>query len=81
VPNQQGIHVRPAQQIAEVATRFKSEIIIRRGQEDFDAKSTMRLLELAAQKGTRLSIRACGEDAEEAVAALIALVESGFGEE
>ena len=81
VPNPQGVHARPAHLIAEVANRFASDVSIRRGAEKpVNAKSTIQLLTLIAEKGSALTVRACGADAEAAVAAVADLVASGFDE-
>ncbi len=80
VPNPQGLHARPAVMIAKVASGYKSQIRLRRGNVAVDAKSTLKVLELAAPIGTRLVFSARGADAQQAVEALVALVERGFDE-
>ncbi|MCD6497400.1 MAG: HPr family phosphocarrier protein [Deltaproteobacteria bacterium] len=72
------LHVRPATLIAQCAQKFTSSISIVRDSDEVNGKSAMELLMLAAGSGTNLIIRAEGPDAEEAVAALVALVERGF---
>jgi phosphocarrier protein len=76
VANELGLHARPAGRFAALAARFDSEILVGRGGEWVDARSVLSLLSLAAGKGTRLRLRAVGADADEAVAALGALLES-----
>jgi phosphocarrier protein HPr len=71
-----GLHARPAGRFATLAARFESEISVARGSEWVDARSVLSLLSLAAGPGTRLRLRAVGPDAEEAVRALGALLES-----
>ncbi len=80
VPNPQGIHARPATLIAKVAGAFKSQVTVARDNTVVNAKSTLQVLTLVAEKGARLVVRACGEDAQEAVEALVALVRRGFDE-
>ena len=81
VPNPQGVHARPAHLIAEVANRFASDVGIRRGDDrPVNAKSTIQLLTLLAEKGSVLTVRAGGADAEAAVAAVVDLVARGFDE-
>ena len=70
-----GLHARPAGQFVALADRFHAEIQVGRGEEWVDGRSVLSLLSLAAGKGTRLSVRAEGPDAREAVAALGALLE------
>jgi phosphocarrier protein len=76
VANELGLHARPAGRFAALAARFDAEITVGRGGEWVDARSVLSLLSLAAGKGTRLRLRAVGADADEAVAALGALLES-----
>lgn len=80
VPNPQGFHVRPAQKVAGVAGRYDSEVVLRLGDQDVNAKSTVHLMLLSAVQGTPFVIRARGEDAAAAVAAVAALFAEGFGE-
>lgn len=82
--NYLGLHARPAMQFVDTANQFQSEIIVHKGGEDpasVDGKSIMAMLTLAATQDTPLKIEANGADAEAAVKALVALIESKFGEE
>jgi phosphotransferase system HPr (HPr) family protein len=68
-------------QFVDVSNRFQSEITVNNGQVAVDGKSIMQISTLYATCGTRLKIRAQGEDAEKAVEALRELVEViKFGE-
>ena len=49
--------------------------------EGINAKSIIRILSLNATMGTQIEISATGEDEEAAVQTLVALIDSGFGEE
>ena len=80
VANRQGIHMRPATALINLANEFGAEIEISSGDRKVNAKSIMEVLTLGATKGTALEIRAEGEDAEQAVAAIAELIEGGFGE-
>ena len=81
VVNQLGMHARAAARFVHLATRFESQIKVARDSREMDGKSIMGLLLLAAARGSRITITADGADETEAVAALSALVESGFGED
>ena len=70
-----GLHARPAGRFAALATRFDAEISVGRDGEWVDARSVLSLLSLAASTGTLLRIRATGNDAQQAVDALGALLE------
>lgn len=81
IPNRMGLHARPAAELVRRAGTFASEIRVAKGQVEVNAKSIMGVLMLAAEQGSTLRFEAEGEDAEEAVEALVKLVESGFGED
>ena len=80
VVNKYGLHARPAMQLVETANRFASAIEISKGALTVDAKSIMSVMRLAATQGTVLKVVADGEDADEAVAAMVELIHHGFGE-
>lgn len=75
-----GLHARPAVKMAKLAKRFEASIEITAEQDGrwVNAKSTNSLMKMKAQSGADLHIRATGEDADHAVAQLIALIERNF---
>ncbi len=75
IKNPQGLHMRPAMQFVDLANRFAAQVLVSNGQATADGKSIMQMSMLAATCGTRLTIRATGEDADKAVDALRDLVE------
>lgn len=79
--NRLGMHARAAGKLRNLAAQFKCQIKLVKGRIEADAKSILGLMALEASKGTDLVIRAWGEDAEEAVRALAALIEDRFGED
>jgi phosphocarrier protein len=81
VVNALGLHARAAARFVHVATRFESQIRVGRDTKVMDGKSILGILLLAASRGTMLTVSATGVDETDAVNTLIALVESGFGEE
>jgi phosphocarrier protein len=81
VVNQLGIHARAAAKFVHLATRFQSQVRVVRDGRQMDGKSIMGILLLAAACGSRITVTAEGADEQAAVAALTALVESGFGED
>ena len=81
VRNRAGIHARPAASIVKVANKFKSEITIKKEDDEINAKSIMGIITLAAVFQTELKIIAEGEDEEAAVDALYNLFENKFEEE
>ena len=75
-----GMHLRPADLLVRTAGQFESDIrIVHRG-EQFDAKSMLSVMTLAAEQGTELEIRASGADAEQALDAIEDLFQRGFDE-
>ena len=67
-------------QLVELANGFSSKVEITNSTLTVDAKSIMSVMRLGAAQGIVLTIRAEGDDAEQAVAALAKLIEEGFGE-
>ena len=81
VVNQLGMHARAAAKFVHLAARFESKIRVARQGREVDGKSIMGILLLAAARGSSISITADGADEQEAVDALVTLVETGFGED
>ncbi len=81
VVNQLGMHARAAARFVHLATRYQSRVKVARHGREMDGKSILGLLLLAAAQGTTLTISADGADEQHAVAALVQLVQSGFGED
>jgi phosphocarrier protein HPr len=80
IVNAKGLHARAAAKVAKLAVQFKSEITVARNDTTVSARSIMGLMMLAAGKGSEIEIAARGPDAEAALAAMVALIEGGFGE-
>ena len=81
IQNELGLHARAATKFVQLASKFSAcSINVTKGDNEVNGKSILALLTLMAPKGTTLTIRARGDRAEDAVAALAALVEDKFGE-
>lgn len=82
VVNATGLHARPASDFIREAAKYQSDITIQRAGSETaaNAKSIIFLLSLGLAQGTQIIISAEGEDERAAVDALVALVDSGFGE-
>ena len=78
--NKNGLHARPAAEIVKLAAKYKSEITISRDGTEVNGKSIMGVMMLAAEQGATLTLRARGPDENEAVDALVQLIDGGFGE-
>jgi phosphocarrier protein HPr len=79
--NQLGMHARAAAKFVHLATRFTARVRVGREHREMDGKSIMGILLLAAARGSTITISADGSDERDAVDALVALVQSGFGED
>ncbi len=79
--NRLGMHARAATKLVQLAQKFKSKIVLIVNSMEADAKSILGLLILAAPMGTKVKVRAEGEDEREAVEAIVKLIEEKFGEE
>lgn len=84
VINASGLHARPASLFVKEAKAFASRICIQNlrtpAEKPANAKSIISVLALGMAQGTDVEITADGPDEESAVNALIALIDSGFGE-
>ncbi|KXZ39518.1 phosphocarrier protein [Alkalithermobacter thermoalcaliphilus JW-YL-7 = DSM 7308] len=80
IVNASGLHARPAGMFVKKASEFKSSVEIEFNGKKINAKSIMGVMSLGLAKGNEIKIIANGEDAQSALDALVALVESGFGE-
>ena len=81
IRNKLGLHARPAAQFVKLSARFRSDVLVSRDDVEVNGKSIMGVMMLAAEFGAKIVLRAVGEDAEEAVRELAALVERGFDED
>ncbi len=78
VTNKFGIHARPAAKLVECASGFKSEITINKEGMLVNAKSIMELMTLGAACGTELTVKCCGDDAQEACSSISELLAGNF---
>lgn len=80
IVNPLGMHARPAAEFVKVANRFRSNVDVRKDHVAVNGKSILGMMTLAAECGSFVVIKTDGADAEEAMAALLALVADGFHE-
>lgn len=81
VQNRAGIHARPSTLIAQAANKFSSNIVIIKGEKEYNAKSVIGVMTMAATYGTALTLRADGPDEKAAIAALVELFDKKFEED
>jgi phosphocarrier protein HPr len=79
--NQRGLHARASAKFVHLAERFDAAIHVSKDGETVHATSIMGLMMLGAACGTQITLSATGRQAEEAIAALSALVADKFDEE
>lgn len=80
IVNQRGLHARASAKLVKLVERFDAEVNVSRDGQTVDGTSIMGLMMLAASPGCCIRVSVSGEQAEEAMAAITALVEDGFGE-
>ena len=80
ITNETGLHARPASMFVNTASKFKSELMVKKGEKRVNAKSILAILSMGITKGAEITISADGADEEEAMNALTALAESNFDE-
>ncbi len=76
-----GLHARPATAFVDVAKGFASDVRVRCGDKVANGKSLAALLTLGAERDATITLLARGDDQDDAIAALVAAVESGLGDE
>ena len=80
IKNKLGLHARAAAKLVHTAARFRSDVKVRKGNEEVDAKSILGILLLAAANGTRITVSAQGDDESEALQSIEHLIDSRFEE-
>lgn len=81
IVNKLGLHARASAKLTQLAGSFPCEVWMERNGRRVNAKSIMGVMMLAAGKGSRVTVDTEGERAEEALAALLALIADRFGED
>ena len=74
VENTSGIDARLAQLIVQKASEFESDMLLKYEGKEVDLKSILGIMSLAVLEGAKIDIEAKGPDANEAIAALEAMV-------
>jgi len=80
IKNDAGLHARPASALVKLASKFKSDFYIHMYGYRVNGKSILGVMTLAAEKGAELELELDGPDEQEAVASIVELIDSGFGE-
>lgn len=80
ISNKLGLHARASAKLTQLAAQYSSEVWMSRAGRRVNAKSIMGVMMLAAGKGTTVTIETIGADDAEALAAVVTLIDSKFGE-
>jgi len=78
--NKLGLHARASAKLTKLASQYKCEVWVTGNKRRVNAKSIMGVMTLAASKGTTIQIETSGEEENEAMDALVALIENYFEE-
>ena len=80
IVNKLGLHARASVKLTQLASRFASDVWMERNLRRINAKSIMGVMMLAAGRGAKVVIEATGDDEDEAVEAILKLIDDKFGE-
>ncbi|MBW7834843.1 MAG: HPr family phosphocarrier protein [Simplicispira suum] len=80
ISNRLGLHARASAKLSKVAASFPCDVWMSRGERRINAKSIMGVMMLAAGMGAEIEIETDGEHEQEAMDALVALIDDKFGE-
>lgn len=70
IKNKSGLHARPAAVFVQIANKYDSEVVVKKGKLEVNGKSIMGILMLAAGKNSQITLKIDGEDAEQAMVEL-----------
>ena len=80
IANRLGIHLRPAAQLVNLASKYKCRILVQNQNGNADGKSLMSLLALAATGGSEVTLTVKGRHSKAALTAIQQLFQDKFGE-
>ncbi|MBW2052718.1 MAG: HPr family phosphocarrier protein [Deltaproteobacteria bacterium] len=80
IKNSLGLHARAAAQLVKTAELYNSDVWLEKNGKSVDAKSVISLLTLECPPGSKVIIKARGQDSQIAIEAISKLIEDDFGE-
>lgn len=80
IQNELGLHARAATKLVQLASKYPCDVTVTKDGHEVNGKSIMGVLMLVASKGSTVTVRAKGDRADEAVAAIAQLIDDKFGE-
>lgn len=81
ITNMRGLHARAAAKFVKLAAQFKAQVLVSHRGTEVSGLSIMGLMMLAAGPGCTVELKGDGEEAANAVSALVQLIEDKFGED
>ena len=81
IVNKLGMHARASAKFVTLAAQFRSDVTLGRNGQNANGKSIMGIMMLAAGKGSQVELTVNGDDEEQALQALMGLIDNRFGEE
>ena len=80
IVNKLGLHARASAKLTKLAGSFPCEVWLSKGERRVNAKSIMGVMMLAAGVGSQVTLETVGDQEQEAMQALLALIADKFGE-
>jgi phosphocarrier protein HPr len=80
IVNKAGMHTRPASNIVKIASKYRSDFYIVKNGYSINGKSIIGVMTLAAEQGSKLTLKLDGEDEVKAADELQKFFDEGFGE-
>ena len=80
IPNPTGLHARPAAVLANLAKRFKSKVLLQRGDDQANAKSVVSIMGIEIAHGDKVVVVAEGPDAQAAIDTILPELAAGLGD-
>lgn len=80
IVNKAGMHTRPASAIVKIAAKYKSEFFLSKDGFEVNGKSIIGVMTLAAEQGSKLTLKFDGKDEEQLAKEMVDFFERGFDE-
>ncbi len=80
IVNRRGLHARASAKLVRLVETFDADVSVSKDGQTVGGTSIMGLMMLAASPGCSIKVSVCGNQSEQALAAICDLVEDGFGE-
>lgn len=78
--NEHGLHARPAGMFIQICNRYQGDVVLHKDGQEYNGKSMLGILKMAASKGDQIKVVATGVDEDAIINAIEELIENNFGE-